>query len=140
MGLPIQIVFDSLDPDRLATFWAAALHYEKEPPPPGFASWPEFLASEGVPREEWNAASAVVDPQGKGPRIYFQQGDEPKTMPNRVHLDVTVGGASAEAWTRILAEVERLQGLGATKKREVEDRGARWIVLQDPEGNEFCVQ
>jgi hypothetical protein len=144
MATSIQVTFDCSDPDRLATFWATALGYTKQAPPPGYASWPEFLAAQGVPEDRWNAASAIVDPEGIGPRIYFQQVPEPKTVKNRVHLDVNVGGGrdvpDDERRGRVNAEVERLLGAGATRRRVGEEHGEYWVVMQDPEGNEFCLQ
>jgi catechol 2,3-dioxygenase-like lactoylglutathione lyase family enzyme len=144
MATTFQVTFDCADPDRLARFWAAALGYKLQDPPAGFASWPAFLADQGVPEEQWNSASAVVDPDGKGPRIFFQQVPEPKTVKNRVHLDVNVGGghgtALDERRRRVDAEVERLVGLGASRQQPMEQRGEYWVVLRDPEGNEFCLQ
>jgi hypothetical protein len=144
MATPIQVTFDCADPDRLATFWATALGYKKQDPPPGYATWPEFLAAQGVPEDQWNAASAIVDPEGIGPRIYFQQVPEPKTLKNRVHLDVNVGGGrdvpDDERRGRVNAAVERLLGAGATRLRACAEHGESWVVMQDPEGNEFCLQ
>ena len=65
MSRTIQVVFDAADPDRLSRFWAAALGYRLQDPPDGFATWPEFLKSIGVPESEWSSASAIVDPAGK---------------------------------------------------------------------------
>lgn len=139
----LQIVFDCADPDHLARFWAAALGYRLADPPEGFASWQDALTEWGVPEEEWNSASAVVDPEGVGPRIYFQQVATPKPAKNRLHLDVSVGGGpeapAAERDARIEAEAQRLEALGATRQRVGEQFGHRWIVMLDPEGNEFCV-
>ena len=66
---------------------------------------------------------------------------EPKTVKNRVHLDVQVGAGLGpeERPGRVAAEVERLLGLGATHLRTYDEMGEHWVVLQDPEGNEFCV-
>jgi hypothetical protein len=144
MATSIQVTFDCADPDRLATFWAAALGYQKQDPPEGYATWPEFLAAQGVPEDQWNAASAVVDPDGVGPRLFFQRVPEPKASKNRVHLDVNVGGDRTtppdERRQRVDAEVERLSRIGATELRAHEEHGEYWIVMQDPEGNEFCLQ
>jgi hypothetical protein len=146
-----QVVFDCADPDRLALFWKEALHYKVQDPPAGFATWEAALKAWNVPEEEWNSASAIVDPEGRGPRIFFQQMDTPKPGKNRLHLDLNVsGGYAASPKTRRLQvdkEVDRLLGLGATKQK-VWDEPPRsegepdeyWVVLQDPEGNEFCVQ
>lgn len=144
MATGVQIVFDCGDPDKLATFWAAALHYKLQDPPAGFASWPDFLKAQGIPESEWNSASAMVDPDGNGPRIYFQQVPERKTVKNRVHLDLNVGGPRNappdERRRRVDAEVERLLQLGARKSRTVEERGEYFVNMFDPEGNEFDIQ
>ena len=83
----------------------------------------------------------MVDPGGAGPRIFLQKVPEPKTVKNRVHLDVQVGAGLGpdERPGRVAAEVERLLGLGATHLRTYDEMGEHWVVLQDPEGNEFCV-
>lgn len=144
MATGIQVVFDCADPDRLARFWASVLGYRLQDPPEGYGSWEEFLEDQGVPESEWNSASAVVDPDGAGPRIFFQRVPEPKTVKNRVHLDVNAGGGLGvpvdERRRRVDAEVERLRGEGATLLRPVEERGEYHVVMQDPEGNELCVQ
>lgn len=139
MATTFQIVFDCADPDGLARYWASALDYKLDDPPDGYSSWQEALADWGVPENEWNSASAIVDPEGKGPRIYFQRVSTPKPEKNRIHLDLNVGGGDVplnERWPRLEAEVERLLRLGATRLRVAEEH----VVMQDPEGNEFCVQ
>lgn len=144
MATGVQIVFDCGDPDKLASFWAAALHYKLQDPPDGFASWPDFLKAQGIPESEWNSASAVVDPSGAGPRIFFQRVPEAKTVKNRVHLDLNVGGPrnapAIERRGRVDAEVDRLVKLGARQSRTVEERGEYFVNMFDPEGNEFDVQ
>jgi hypothetical protein len=131
-------------PARLAQFWATALGYQVQDPPPGYTSWPEFLAAQGVPEDQWNSANAVVDPDGNGPRIYFQQVPETKTVKNRLHLDLNVGGGEGtppeERRRRVDAKVERLVAAGATRLAAVEEDGGYFVNLQDPEGNEFDVQ
>jgi len=140
----VQVVFDSSDPARMASFWAAALHYKLQDPPPGFDSWPVWLKAQGIPESEWNSASAVVDPEGRGPRIYFQRVPEGKVVKNRVHLDLNVGGPRTappeERRRRIDAEVERLVALQARKVKTLEERGEYFVNMLDPEGNEFDVQ
>jgi hypothetical protein len=144
MATGFQVTFDCADPDRLARFWAAALGYKLQDPPAGFASWPAWLADQGIPEALWNSRGALVDPDGHGPRIFFQQVPEPKTVKARVHLDVNVGGghdtALEERKRRVDAEAERLVGLGATRRHPTQERGEYWVVMQDPEGNEFCLQ
>jgi hypothetical protein len=92
MTTGIQVVFDCADPNGLATFWAAALGYRLQDPPEGFASWQDWLRDQGIPEDRWNDASAIVDPDGGRPRIYFQRVPEAKTVKNRVHLDLGVSG------------------------------------------------
>ncbi len=144
MTTAVQIVIDCADPARLAGFWSTALGYVVQPPPPGFDSWDAFLTEMGVPESEWNSASAVVDPEGKGPRIFFQRVPEPKTVKNRVHLDLNAGGEHGtpldERKERVDAEAARLVAEGASVVGPMEQRGEYWVVLRDPEGNEFCVQ
>ena len=72
MAIPIQVVFDCSDPSVVARFWADALGYQLEGPPEPTAAWQEWLAENRVPEEQWNDASAIVDPGGNGPRIYFR--------------------------------------------------------------------
>ena len=144
MATPIQVVFDCAHPDQLASFWATALHYQVQPPPEGFDTWEDALRAWGIPEELFDSRSALVDPDGQGPRIFFQQVSEGKTAKNRVHLDLNVGGgpgvAPDERQERVDAEAVRLAEAGATVFRKVEENGEYWIVMQDPEGNEFCVQ
>jgi Glyoxalase-like domain len=143
MATGVQVVFDCADPSRLARFWAEALGYKLDDPPAGYQRWEDWLRDQGIPEERWNDASAAVDPDGAGPRIYFQRVPEPKTVKNRVHLDLDVsGGASVPIERRreqVEAEAERLTGIGATRLRAVEELGVYWVVMHDPEANEFCV-
>ncbi len=143
MAVRIQIVFDSSDPAGLARFWAEALGYQEEPPPPGFDDWPAFLRSIAVPEEEWGRCAAVVDPAGVGPRVFIQKVPEGKVVKNRVHLDLSVSGgrgvADEERRANIAREVARLEGVGATALGPNEEMGSYWVVMQDPEGNEFCL-
>lgn len=143
-----NLTFDAADPRRLAEFWALALGYQLEPPPEGFATWDEALAAWNVPEDQWDSASAIIDPGGVLPRIFFQRVPEPKTSKNRVHLDVrawrytdAAGGRPTEADVQaaIAAKVAELVAAGATVSGTVEQYGNAWTVLHDPEGNEFCV-
>ena len=144
MAIPFQVTFDCADPDRLATFWATALGYKLQDPPPGFASWPAFLTAQGIPEDQWNTVSAIIDPEGRGSRIFFQKVPEPKTVKNRVHLDINMSSGPAtpldQRRVEVDAAVERLVAAGASTIRSVEQHGEYWVVMADPEGNEFCVQ
>lgn len=85
-----------------------------------------------------------MDPAGTGARIYFQQVPEGKSVKNRVHLDVNVGGGRTtpleERRKRIDSEAERLVAAGARRGRAVEQRGEFWVQMHDPENNEFDLQ
>jgi len=144
MAFGVQVVFDCRDPERLSEFYAEALHHRIQDPPGGFRTWDEALKAWGVPESEWNSASAIVDPEGRGPRIYFQRMDTPKLGKNRVHIDIdaTKGTQTPLEERRgvVRAEAKRLQGLGARVQREWEEQNEFWVVMLDPEGNEFCVQ
>jgi Glyoxalase-like domain len=146
MATAVQIVIDCADPAKLSAFWAAALHYDLDPPPEGFGSWDDFLRDQGIPESEWNSAGGVSDPDGRGPRIYFQRVPEPKRVKNRVHLDLNAGGPRGTPpdvrRVNVDAEVQRLvaEGAGIVRPGEVSKFGEYWVVLEDPEGNEFCVQ
>lgn len=144
MARDVQITIDCADPAGLAGFWAEALGYRLQDPPRGFASWEQALAAMGVPPESRNDASALVDPEGSGPRLFFQRVPEPKRAKNRVHLDVRAApGLEGEARMAALeAEADRLVSRGATRLRRFEPApplGAGHIVMADPEGNEFCL-
>jgi hypothetical protein len=143
MAIAVQVSFDAADAPKLAEFWAVALDYVLEPPPEGFDSWDDWARSAGIPEELWSNYGAVVDPAGKGPRLFFQNVPEGKTAKNRVHLDVNVGAGSAdeaECRRKVDAHVERLVAAGGTVVVDKEEQGQRWVVMLDPEGNEFCVQ
>ncbi|MHA6803289.1 VOC family protein [Salinifilum ghardaiensis] len=146
MGIGVQVTFDAHDPARLAGFWAAALGYEVEPPPPGFSSWEQVGEHLGLPREQWDAFSAVVDPDGAGPRVFFQRVTEGKSAKNRMHLDVNISrrgsppSDAAAARARISEHVTALEELGAAVLYENDQPHGYCVVMTDPEGNEFCVQ
>src|SRR5258707_6403461 len=96
MAVSFQLVIDCADPEPLARFWAAALGYVLESPPDGFTSWDAYWRVVGVPEDELGAgADCIVDPGGRGPRIWFQVVPERKAAKNRLHLDIGVSGRSA---------------------------------------------
>lgn len=152
MTFEFQVTFDCHDPKSLSTFWRDALGYV-HPAPPGVElaagedpldAWDEFLERMKVPIEDRNSSSALVDPGGRGPRIFFQQVPEPKQSKNRLHLDVRAApGLQGEARLAALeVECERLVGLGASKVQVFEPQpglGDWFIVMRDPEDNEFCL-
>jgi Glyoxalase-like domain len=103
-----DLCIDAGDHQALADWWCAALGYQRRD-----ADRP---ADQPVP---------IVDPAGAGPLIWVNPVPEPKTVKNRVHVDVV--GDTAE-----------MIGLGATLVRR-QDGEIQWDILADPEGNEFCV-
>ena len=143
MSREVQVTFDCADPAAMADFWAAALGYVVQPPPNGFGSWDEALDAWGVPADERNSRSAVVDPDGTHPRLFFQRVPEGKTVKNRVHLDVRAApGLEGEARMAALEEVcADLVARGATRLQRFEPgpASAGYLVMQDPELNEFCL-
>ena len=144
MAREMQVTFDCADPAAVAEFWAEALGYVLEAPPPGFATWDAALDAWGVPPDHRNDRSAVVDPAGAGARLFFQKVPEGKTAKNRLHLDVRAapGLRGDDRMQALEAESERLTSLGARRVRRFEpgeDLGAGHLVMQDPEGNEFCL-
>ncbi|MBD0862647.1 VOC family protein [Gordonia sp. zg691] len=144
MSSEIQVTFDCGDPAALSAFWAEVLGYRLQDPPPGFDSWDAALDALGVPAENRNDASGVVDPDGRGPRLFFQRVPEGKSAKNRVHLDVRAapGLTGEQRMDALEAEAARLVALGATRVERHEPApplSGGHIVLRDPEGNEFCL-
>jgi predicted enzyme related to lactoylglutathione lyase len=124
-----QLTFACEDPDRLASFWAAALGYEVQELPP------EILAELLEHGLEPGSRAAAVDPDGAGPRLFFLRKHKTPTTEIPIHFDLKADDGDAE--------VERLVALGATVvERKSETFGqfsSSWVVMQDPEGNGFCV-
>ena len=136
----IALTVDCEDPDALAQFWMTALHYVPEPPPRGHETWESWLAAMGVPRSEWDDGSSISDPEGTGPALYFQRVPEPKTVKNRLHLDLDVaarGDSIAARTADVEAEVVRLVAVGAAVIKRVSDHDHFHVTMGDPEGNEF---
>lgn len=147
-----QVTFDALDPAALAAFWKQALGYV-HPPPPGveladgedpLAAWEAFLERAGVPEADRNNASALGDPTGRGPRIFVQRVPEAKQAKNRVHLDIRAAPdlVGDERMAVLETECDRLVALGASRVNRSEPDGRLsngFIVMADPEGNEFCL-
>jgi hypothetical protein len=139
----IQVTFDAADPPALGAFWALALGYVEDPPPAGFDSWEAWLSSVGIPEERWRDRYAISDPGGTRPRLFFQRVPEGKAAKNRVHLDVAVSGgpdvALEDRRPRVDDKVAELIAAGATQLDRFDVDHDYWVVLADPEGNEFCV-
>ncbi|MEU6912926.1 VOC family protein [Streptomyces olindensis] len=144
-----KVVIDARDPHAQAGFWAAALRYEVEDNSAliekllGSGALPEEATVEFHGRRAFRDLIAVRHPgdpfeedsgTGLGRRLLFQRVPEAKTVKNRLHLDLHPGGGHRDE------EVARLEGLGASVLRRVTEQGGEWVVMADPEGNEFCVQ
>lgn len=114
----VEVAMDCGNAARLGQFWAAALGYEKAESEPGVA----YLS----------------DPDGRGPFLCLLEVPEPKTVKNRMHFDLVVAGEGTadEKWQRILVEVSRMEGLGATVRGT---HPPEYVGMSDPEGNEFDV-
>ncbi len=125
-----NITFACEHPTSLATFWANVLGYELEEFPPELAE--AWIEAGGDP----DAAAAIVDPEGVQPRLYFQKKEKTPTESIPIHLDINVKD-------RVEAVASFIE-LGATeietKTREIGPITETWTVMQDPEGNGFCVQ
>lgn len=141
-----QLVIDCSDPDLLARFWAQALNYGFEPAPDGFESWDDYYRDLGVGEEDLGIGEdRIVDPTGAGPRIWFQRVPETKTIKNRLHIDLNVGGGRSvpieTRRARVDAEARRLVELGATLVHNLAEPGLDHygVAMADPEGNEFDI-
>ncbi|MFD9084958.1 VOC family protein [Streptomyces erythrochromogenes] len=136
-----QLTFDCAQPERVARFWCEALGYVVPPPPEGFADWGAF--DRALPPERQGSAFACVDPSGVGPRLFFQRVPEGKVVKNRLHIDVRVGTGlvGEERVAALEAECTRLVALGATRVHLLVADGVNesCLVMQDVEGNEFCL-
>jgi len=139
MATKVQITFDAHDAPALASWWAALLGYEMEDHHDLVAGLLErgIVTEEQVSRIDGRLGFAGVatarDPEGIGPRFYVQEVPEDKVAKNRIHLDVPIGDEELDA------AVTRVVGLGASLVEVREHPGERWAVMQDPEGNEFCL-
>jgi Glyoxalase-like domain len=128
-----SITFDCVEPELLADFWAAALGYSKRQPPPESPTWAAYLEAQGIPEGQWSTSAAVLDPEGVRPRLLFLKVPEGKVVKNRVHLDLTPESSMD-------VEVSRLLQLGGRVVKRFDTPVGAFTVMQDPEGNEFCVE
>jgi hypothetical protein len=108
-----ELVIDALDPEPIARWWAEVLDYEV------------LDVEEGVVE--------IKGPPGSGPSVTFAKVPERKTVKNRLHIDVNATDRDQEA------ELERLLALGATHADVGQGDDVSWVVLVDPDGNEFCL-
>ncbi len=113
MAARLGLVLDCTDPDSLAEFWSAAISYTT-------------LGGAGN-------YVLLVDEAGRQPKLLLQRVAEAKAGKNRMHFDIET--------PTVDAEVARLEALGARRMEAdaIEEHGNRWVVMADPEGNEFCV-
>jgi predicted enzyme related to lactoylglutathione lyase len=117
VSLRVQcICIDAQDPAALATFWESALGWRRtqEEPDEIVLEPPAGSAEDGVV-----------------PDLLFLKVPEPKSVKNRLHIDLRPDDQAAE--------VARLEKLGAVRVDVGQTEEATWVVLDDPEGNEFCV-
>jgi hypothetical protein len=140
MSKRVQVTFDAADPHALGAWWAELLGYEVEDGhdfitgliDAGLVTESDVVRIDG--RLRFADAVAASDPGGTGPRLYFQRVPEGKAAKNRVHLDVPAAPEDLDA------AVDRLVSTGATLVDHGTQGDHRWAVMQDPEGNEFCLQ
>ena len=111
-----ELVVDCIDPDRVASFWQAVLGWERQ---------------DGDDPDE--PEIELIGPPGSGPVLLFVPVPEPKTVKDRIHIDVSPVDADQAT------ELERLLALGATHVDVGQKPEHTWVVLADPEGNEFCL-
>jgi hypothetical protein len=140
------LTIDCADPAVVARFWCTALGYTEAAPPSGWDTWEDWLTALNVPEHEWNDGASITDPDGVLPSISFLKVPEPRTVKNRLHLDLQAAGGRAEPQDlreqRIRAKAETLLTAGATLIREVPMENSTTLDhlwMQDPEGNDFCV-
>ncbi|MPQ98081.1 VOC family protein [Modestobacter sp. I12A-02628] len=140
MPYTFQVTIDSPAPHELADWWAEALEWQREPSDAAFI---RRMVAEGHAAESdtmthrgelvWREGAAITHPDGAAPRVLFQLVPEPKTVKNRVHLDVRVGPE------RVEQELARLVSRGATELHRGRQGPHTWVTIADPEGNELCI-
>jgi hypothetical protein len=143
-----QLTIDANDPARLARFWGTALGWEPVPPKSPETTWWQHYRFGLASAQEAEFRDRLFDPEGLRPPIWFQEVPEEKAGKNRIHLDLYPtgrdGGLTQEQRVEIVeAKVADLIALGATVQRRIRDDDPEdavyWVVMHDPEGNEFCV-
>jgi hypothetical protein len=139
MVMTFQVTIDCAQPHVLADWWADALGWAVEPSDEAFI---RSMVQAGHAQESdttthrgtlvWAEGAALVPPEGM-PRVLFVRVPEPKRGKNRLHLDLRAGEADRPA------QLERLLAAGATEIGRGSQGPHTWVVLTDPEGNEFCL-
>jgi len=141
-----QLTFDANDPARLARFWAQALGWQPAPPDEPDSTWLRHYRNRLDGDEAFD--DRLFDPEGLRPPIWFQQVPEGKAGKNRLHLDLYPTGRDDSLTQQrrveiVDAKVDELVALGArVRNRDRDDDpddAFYYVVMQDPEGNEFCV-
>ena len=141
-----QLTIDANDPALLARFWARTLGYQPVPPAEPETTWHAHYR--GRLGDEAAFGDRLFDPAGLRPPIWFQKVPETKAGKNRLHLDLyPTGRDNALPMDRrieiVEAKVAELVGLGASVERRTREDDPEdpvyFVVMYDPEGNEFCV-
>lgn len=107
-----ELIVDAADAQRLSEFWCAALGWQ--------------------PTGRYVEVVEIGAPDGRLPTLVFSPNGEPKRVKNRLHIDLNPRGCDQAE------EVDRLISLGA-RRVDIGEGEQTWVVLADPEGNEFCV-
>ena len=145
MAVSFQLVIDCADPEPLARFWAAALGYELEPPPDGFASWDAYWRDVGVPEDELGTgADCIADPGGRGRGSgsrWYRSAKRPRTGCTSISVSVAAAVPIETRRQRVDAEAGRLADLGALLVGVLNTEGLDHyaVAMKDPEGNEFDI-
>ncbi|MFP5351899.1 MAG: VOC family protein [Actinomycetota bacterium] len=114
-----QVLIDAHDPERLARFWAEVLDYRVE------------YDSKNDPGNDGSERAIELTPkEGSATNLLFVEVHDEKTVKNRIHLDLRPDDQAAE--------VARVEALGA-RKIDIGQGEQTWVVMADPEGNEFCI-
>ena len=136
-----NVTFYADDPVALSHFWAGVFGY---PPATFEGELKAQLLASGLTEDDLSKRGLAQDPTGEGPRLFFHHADSPKSARNRIHLDISATPGRYPTPEELDAEKDRIVALGATVvlKYDADWGGIRELhyVMQDPEGNEFCIQ
>jgi hypothetical protein len=141
-----QLTIDCHDPARLARFWGQALGYQPTPPSTPDTTW--WAHYRGRADDDGAFDDRLFDPDGLRPPLWFQEVPEEKAGKNRLHLDLYATGRDDtlsldERVALVDAKVDELVALGASVHERFHSDDAadayHFVVMNDPEGNEFCI-